>query len=53
MKKIFGLLFVAGVIALSACGGAKEDAKTTDTTNVQPTEQVEIAPTDTTQANPQ
>ncbi len=53
MKKFLGLLFFAGIIAISACGGAKEEAKTTDSTNVQPTEQVETAPADTTQANPQ
>ncbi|MCX6232012.1 MAG: hypothetical protein NTZ33_10765 [Bacteroidetes bacterium] len=31
MKKLFGLLFVAGILAISACGsGAKDEAKKTD-----------------------
>ena len=31
MKKLFGLLFVAGILAISACGsGSKEEAKKTD-----------------------
>lgn len=55
MKKFLGLLFFAGVLLLSACGGAKEEAKEADTTNVQPTEQTQQteAPADSTQAKPQ
>ncbi|NVN93744.1 MAG: hypothetical protein HXX18_00530 [Bacteroidetes bacterium] len=35
MKKIFGLFLIAGMLVISACGsGAKEEAKTTDSTAV-------------------
>lgn len=38
MKKFFGLFFIAGMLVFSACGsGAKEEAKTTDSTAVMET----------------
>ena len=38
MKKFFGLFLIAGMLVISACGsGAKEEAKTTDSTAVKTT----------------
>jgi hypothetical protein len=52
MKKLFGLLFVAGILAISACGsGAKEEPKTTDSL-ATPVADTAVAPVADTTATP-
>jgi len=47
MKKVFGLLFVAGLFAFASCNNAEETA-----TEVETTETVETVEVDTTTAAP-